>query len=96
MTQHEERILMFYKESLMESVLKIDVPIYFMHGVDDLIVNYELTKTYFEKIEAPYKEFIVFDKSAHLVPFEEADRFNEIVIDRLKVGNPCSKNTKHS
>ncbi len=43
MTQHEERILMFYKESLMESVLKIDVPIYFMHGVDDLIINFELT-----------------------------------------------------
>ena len=79
MTQHEERILMFYKESLMESVLKIDVPIYFMHGVDDLIINFELSKTYFEKIEAPYKEFIVFDKSAHLVPFEEADRFNDVV-----------------
>ena len=79
MTQHEERIVMFYKELLIDSVIKIDVPIYFMHGVDDLIVNYELTKTYFDKIEAPYKEFIVFDKSAHLPPFEEADRFNEVV-----------------
>ena len=79
MTQHEERIVMFYKESLIDSVIKIDVPIYFMHGVDDLIVNYELTKTYFEKIEAPNKEFIVFDKSAHLPPFEEPDRFNEVV-----------------
>ena len=79
MTQHEERIVMFYKESLVDSVIKVDVPIYFMHGIDDLIVNYELTKTYFYRIEAPYKEFIVFDKSAHLVPFEEADRFNEVV-----------------
>ena len=43
-----------------------------------------LTKTYFDKIEAPYKEFIVFDKSAHLVPFEEADRLNEIVISIIK------------
>ncbi len=87
MTQHEERILMFYKESLIDSVTKVDVPIYFMHGVDDLIINFELTKTYFEKIEAPYKEFIVFDKSAHLVPFEEADRFNEVVRGVLNLTN---------
>ena len=84
MTQHEERIVMFYKESLIDSVIKINVPIYFMHGVDDLIVNYALTKTYFDNIEAPYKEFIAFNKSAHLVPFEEADRFNEIMISIVK------------
>ena len=84
-TQHEERIVMFYRESLVDSVIKVDVPIYFMHGIDDLIVNYELTKTYFDRIEAPYKKFIVFDKSAHLVPFEEPDRFNEVVKNILKV-----------
>ena len=85
MTQHEERIIMFYKESLIDSVIKVDVPIYFMHGIDDLIVNYALTKTYFDKIEAQYKEFIIFNKSAHLVPFEEPDRFNEVVKNILKV-----------
>ena len=52
---------------------------------NDLIVNYELIKTYFDKIEAPYKEFIVFDKSAHLVPFEEPNRFNEVVKNILKM-----------
>ncbi len=75
---------MYYHPLLKEqfyqdNVIKVNVPIYFMHGIDDLIVNYALTKTYFDKIEAPYKEFIVFDKSAHLVPFEEPDRFNEVV-----------------
>lgn len=84
MTQHEERILMFYKESLIDSVIKVGVPIYFIHGVDDLIVNYALTKTYFENIKAPYKEFISFEKSAHLVPFEEPNRFNEVIRNILK------------
>ena len=93
MTQHEERILMFYKKSLINSVTKIDVPIYFMHGVDDLIVNYALTKTYFDKIEAPFKEFIVFDKSAHLVPFEEAERFNEVVRGILNLTNHKNSTT---
>jgi pimeloyl-ACP methyl ester carboxylesterase len=79
MTQHEERILIYYKNSLIETIAKVDVPIYFIHGVDDLIVNYDLTKEYFEKIEAPYKKFISFEKSAHLVPFEEGNRFNEVV-----------------
>jgi len=79
MTQHEERILIYYENSLIDTITKVDVPIYFMHGVDDLIVNYDLTQEYFEKIEAPYKQFISFEKSAHLVPFEEGDRFNEIV-----------------
>jgi len=79
MTQHEERILIYYENSLIDTITKVDVPIYFIHGVDDLIVNYGLTQEYFEKIEAPYKQFISFKKSAHLVPFEEADRFNEVV-----------------
>ncbi len=93
MTQHEERILMFYKKSLIDSVTKIDVPIYFIHGVDDLIVNYALTKMYFDKIEAPSKEFIVFDKSAHLVPFEEFDRFNEVIRGILNLTNHKNSTT---
>jgi len=84
MTQHEERILIYYENPLIETITKVDVPIYFLHGVDDLIVNYGLTKAYFEKIEAPYKQFLSFESSAHLVPFEEPERFNDILKNIVK------------
>ena len=45
-----------------------------------LILHGGTSKTaHFEKIEVPDKQFISFKKSAHLVPFEEVDRFNEVV-----------------
>jgi len=77
--QHEQRILMYYQACLMEEVTAIKVPIYFVHGKDDMVINYDLTKAYFEKLEAPKKEFITFEYSAHFPPFEESEKFNDLI-----------------
>jgi len=82
--QHEERILFYYQNNLIDCITKIEVPIYFIHGSDDYIINYNLTKEYFKKLKAPKKEFFTFDKSAHFPPFEEPKKFNEIVINIKK------------
>ena len=84
LTMHKERLLFFYKNSPMKTIKKLDIPIYFIHGKNDLIINYTLTKEYFNQIEAPYKEFITFEKSAHFPQFEEADRFNKLLCKILK------------
>jgi len=81
--QHEERILFYYQNNLIDSITKIEVPIYFIHGKDDYIINYNLTKEYFEKLKAPKKEFFTFDKSAHFPPFEEPEKFNDIVVNKI-------------
>jgi len=83
LTQNKQRLI-FYYESSLEDIIKIDIPIYFIHGKEDLVINYNLTKEYFEKIKAPKKEFITFEKSAHFPQFEEAKRFNTLIISRIK------------
>ncbi len=81
--QHEERILFYYQNNLIDNITKIEVPIYFIHGKDDYIINYNLTKEYFQKLKAPKKKFFTFDKSAHFPPFEEPDKFNDIVVNQI-------------
>jgi len=43
------------------------------------VINYDLTKAYFEKLDAPKKEFITFECSAHFPPFEESEKFNDFI-----------------
>ena len=77
--QHEQRIQIYYQHILMQEILEIKVPIYFIHGKHDMVINYDLTKEYFEKLDAPKKEFITFEQSAHFPPFEESAKFNDLV-----------------
>jgi len=87
LTQHKERLLFFYKNPPMQSIKKLDIPVYFIHGKDDLIINHKLTKEYFNTLQAPYKEFITFEKSAHFPQFEEAEKFNKLLCKLLKNKN---------
>jgi pimeloyl-ACP methyl ester carboxylesterase len=81
--QHEERILMYYQACVMQEVTSIKVPIYFLHGKYDMVINYALTRAYFEKLQAPQKEFITFENSAHFPPFEESEKFNSWMVETL-------------
>lgn len=83
LTQNKQRLI-FYYESSLEDIIKIEIPIYFIHGKEDLVINYNLTKEYFEKIKAPKKKFITFEKSAHFPQFEEAKKFNALIISLIK------------
>lgn len=56
-------------------VRKIEIPIIFMSGKYDYTVNWELSKEYFNSLEAPRKEFLLFENSAHSPLFEERERY---------------------
>lgn len=62
-----------------ESIPGIEVPVFFISGKYDLTVNIDLSFDYFERLEAPYKRFFVFEHSAHSPLFEESGRFREIL-----------------
>lgn len=47
------------------------------------MLSFKLAKEFYERVEADKKEFIEFENSAHMLPFEEADRFNSVVIKKL-------------
>jgi proline iminopeptidase len=68
---------------LDETYLEFQVPIFFLEGRYDWQVPAVVAETYFNKIKAPYKELIWFEDSAHNLPFEEASKFNTVLISAL-------------
>ena len=61
--------------ALMDSVTSVDVPVYFFTGRYDETDPYECTVRYFERIRAPRKALIWFDRSAHFPFLEEPGTF---------------------
>ncbi|UCD38640.1 MAG: alpha/beta hydrolase [Fidelibacterota bacterium] len=74
--------------NLIEQVPAVQVPVYFMIGRHDYIASFILAEEYFQHLQAPYKEFIWFDASAHSPPFEEPDKFNRLMIDKVLTEKP--------
>lgn len=70
--------------SLFDKIKEVQVPVYFIMGEHDRIVHDTVIR-FAEVIRAPYKELIVFEKSGHLACFEEAERFNDIMIRKVLV-----------
>jgi pimeloyl-ACP methyl ester carboxylesterase len=64
---------------LTKKVTRLEVPVYFFHGVYDYTVSYPLAKSYFDRLEAPVKGFYTFKHSAHTPFFEEPERTREIL-----------------
>ena len=64
---------------LTKQVNKIDIPVYFFHGISDYTVSYTLAKKYFEALDAPLKGFYTFEQSAHSPLFEEPGRMRQIL-----------------
>jgi pimeloyl-ACP methyl ester carboxylesterase len=58
---------------------KLDIPVYFLSGKYDLTVNINLSKAYFNKLQAPLKGFYTFNNSAHSPLFEEPDLVRKII-----------------
>lgn len=73
---------MFHKvieDNLFETSTRFEVPVYILHGKYDHQVSYHLAKAYFDSIDAPHKEFITFQESAHSPNIEEPQRFVDVV-----------------
>jgi len=75
-----------YGTDLNEKVPKVEVPVYFCHGIYDHTISYDLTKEYFNKLQAPMKGFYTFNESAHSPMFEEPGKFSYILEDDVLKG----------
>lgn len=64
--------------NLLDTHLKMDIPLFFCIGRHDFQTPSSLAFEYFEKVEAPKKEFFWFEHSAHAPNFEEPERFSQI------------------
>jgi pimeloyl-ACP methyl ester carboxylesterase len=60
---------------LIDNVLEVDVPVYFLMGRHDRVTPLALVEEYCEVLKAPHKQIIGFEKSAHFPFFEEPESF---------------------
>jgi proline iminopeptidase len=60
------------------------VPIVFMLGRYDCVIPSVLAEDYFQAIRAPYKQVVWFERSAHNSPFEEPERFVQVLIEDVR------------
>jgi pimeloyl-ACP methyl ester carboxylesterase len=60
--------------NFFESVLRVDVPVYFLVGRHDNNAPFKLTETYYEQLQAPQgKHLIWFEDSAHDLFFDQPE-----------------------
>lgn len=60
-----------------------EVPIYFLLGRNDYDTPSKLAEEYFNAIEAPNKELVWFEKSAHFPFYEEPEKFNKVMKEKI-------------
>jgi len=60
---------------------KFETPVFFLLGRSDWQVPAILAASYFKSIEAPCKQLIWFERSAHHPPFEQPEEFNRVMIE---------------
>lgn len=71
------------RTDLKQTIPELKVPTYFLQGTYDYTTSYTEAKKYFHQLKAPKKEFIDFNKSGHNPPFEEPEKFNKILVDKI-------------
>lgn len=74
-------------DNLFETSTQFEVPVYILQGKYDYQVSYQLAKSYLDSIDAPHKEFFIFEQSAHSPNLEEPKRFVEVVKSILSLKN---------
>jgi pimeloyl-ACP methyl ester carboxylesterase len=74
------------RDDLSARLTEFALPVYFFVGRHDQTANPELSRAYFEAIEAPVKGFYMFENSAHSPLFEEPVRATEILLQDVLLG----------
>lgn len=67
------------KIDFLTSVKRLEIPVYLMLGHHDYNCPYILAEQWLEQLEAPVKQLIWFEKSAHSPQWEEAENWNNIL-----------------
>jgi pimeloyl-ACP methyl ester carboxylesterase len=70
------------KENITSIIDRFELPCFFVMGKYDYMTSVNAAEAYFNKIDAPVKEFVIFDKSAHYPQFEQEDLFADWLNNR--------------
>lgn len=75
------------KTDFLTEIDELEIPVYFMVGRHDWNTPFELAEEYFDLLKAPKKELIWFENSAHSPVYEEPERFNRLMVEKVKAEN---------
>jgi pimeloyl-ACP methyl ester carboxylesterase len=70
----------YWDRALDKTHLRFAIPVYFFIGHRDYNTPFELAERYFNELEAPKKEKVIFERAAHMIPIEKPERFNREVV----------------
>lgn len=73
---------------LPKTLKKVDCPIYFFVGKNDIQTSTKITKDYFKKLKAPNKDLFLFQNSGHQIHQDEPKKFQKIIIQTLETNIP--------
>jgi proline iminopeptidase len=62
---------------------RLEVPVYILQGRHELRSRTGLALEWFERLEAPGKQLIWFERSGHNPQFEERGRFDDLMISKI-------------
>lgn len=62
---------------------RLDVPVYFIKGRWDINASNSLAEEYFTLLDAPSKEFIWFENSAHTPSWDEPQHFVDVMVNTV-------------
>jgi pimeloyl-ACP methyl ester carboxylesterase len=65
--------------NLVHTMPRIDVPIVLVQGRHDAIAPGEATQRFYDAVDAPHKELLWFEQSAHTPHLEEPQRFRNVL-----------------
>ena len=65
------------------TVPQVGVPVYFAVGRYDHMAPFEVSQTYFSILQAPKKEWVWFENSAHFPQWEEMQKFHDLLANRV-------------
>lgn len=69
---------------LPKTLKKVDCPICFFVGKNDIQTSTKITKDYFEKLKAPKKDLFLFENSGHQIHQDEPEKFQNTIIQILE------------
>lgn len=62
---------------------KVDCPVYFFVGKNDIQTSTRITTAYFEELKAPQKDLFFFENSGHQIHKDEPEKFQNAIIKTL-------------
>lgn len=75
---------LFYEGYTLESLSKdYNCPVFYIVGESDGVTPPELSKMYFDSINAPHKDFFIVEKSGHYVMVNNSEALEDILINNI-------------